>query len=103
MCTPSSTDPCGTAEPNKPNDSAVLDRFSSNGLDRDRREPAAVAPGELFEAQGELGLNALSEVLSPADSPRGCSLSNLEESVPRIAFQESEPMPNVVDRKVVCL
>jgi hypothetical protein len=26
-----------------------------------------------------------------------------EKSVPRIAFQESDPMPNVVDRKVVCL
>ncbi|MGC2223382.1 MAG: hypothetical protein WA624_13985, partial [Methylocella sp.] len=43
------------------------------------------------------------EVLAGGDSRRGCSLPSLGESFPRIAFQESELMPNVVDSKVVCL
>src|ERR1700686_1296646 len=37
-----------------------------------------------------------------ANGPHGYFLPNLEEPVPRIAFQESEPMPDIVEREVVC-
>src|ERR1700692_4238643 len=47
--------------------------------------------------------NLCAETLALANCARGQSLLDLEEPVPGIAFQESQPMPDIIDRIVVGL